>query len=410
MKKPINLLLVFILVLTILLPTTALAAPQGELTLLFTHDIHDNLESFDVEIDGAIQSRGGLARLYTAILRERELDEDLLLVDAGDYSMGTLFQTIFAAEAPALRLLGRMGYEATTFGNHEYDFRPEGLAKSITAAKNSGDPLPQIVASNTQFPEDSDQELLDLKAAFEEYGVKDYIVVEKKGFKIGLFGLMGYEADSNAPMARVHFTDMLEESKRVAKILKEDEKVDLIVALSHSGTDGKKGKTEDELLAQKVPDIDVVISGHSHTVLAEPIQIKDSFVVSAGSYGKYLGKLVIQNNGSTWTLKEYELIPIDASLEADPEITQVIKNYKDIINEEYLSLYDLHYDQVVVHAPFNFTSAAKLGAVQEEEPLGNLICDAYVYAVQQAEGAHYKKVDVAVVPTGLFATPLWPEI
>jgi 2',3'-cyclic-nucleotide 2'-phosphodiesterase (5'-nucleotidase family) len=401
MKKICVVLLVLALLATLLVPILSHAASEDELTILFTHDLHDNLENFNVEIDGKIHSRGGFARLYSAIIEERQLDQDLLLVDAGDFSMGTLFQTIFATEAPALRLMGKMGFDATTLGNHEYDFRTEGLAKSLISAKNSGDPLPEIVVSNTDIPKDNDRELLDLKAAFAEYGVKDYTVIEKKGFKIGLFGLMGYEADSNAPMAKVAFRDMIEESKRVVKTLKEDEKVDLIIALSHSGTDGEPGKTEDEVLAKEVPEIDLVISGHSHTVLDQPIQIDDSFVVSAGYYGENLGKVVLQKNIDVWDLKDYQLIPIDDSFAVDPAISAIIEDYKDIIDEEYLSLYDLHYDQVVTQSPFNFTPAAKLGAVQEEEPLGNLICDAYVYAVKEAEGEAYEKVDVAIVPVGV---------
>src|SRR5690606_12139850 len=116
-------------------------------------------------------------------------------VDAGDYSMGTLFQTIFSTDSPALRIMGKMGYDVTTFGNHEFDFRAEGLAESLMAAKKSKDPLPQIVASNIFFPEGEDgslsTDLEKLKEAMMEYGVKDYTVIERKGIKIGVFGLMG---------------------------------------------------------------------------------------------------------------------------------------------------------------------------------------------------------------------------
>lgn len=401
MKKLMKFLLSFALLSTILFPIVSNAIDEEHLTILFTHDMHDNFESYDMEIDGTVQARGGFARLYSAILQEREKDENLLLVDAGDYSMGTLFQTIFATEAPSLRLMGKMGYDATTFGNHEYDFRPQGLAESLMSAKNSGDKLPEVVVSNTSFPEDSDEELLQLEKAFKEFGVKDYVVVEKNGLKIGLFGLMGIDADSNAPMAKVDFDDMVEESKRVVKILKEDEKVDVIVSLSHSGTDGKKGKTEDELLAKNVSDIDVIISGHSHTTLDEPIQVNNTLIVSAGRYAENLGKVVITKDGDHWGLKDYKLIPIDDSFTPNSEVVEVIEGFKKNINKEYLSQYGLEYDQVVAYSPFNFTPAKQLGKIQEEEPLGNLIGDAYMYAVKEAEGVNYKEIDVAVVPKGV---------
>ena len=179
MKKICVVLLVLALLATLLVPILSHAASEDELTILFTHDLHDNLENFNVEIDGKIHSRGGFARLYSAFIEERQLGQDLLLVDAGDFSMCSLFLSFFATEAPALRLMGKMGFDATTLGNHEYDFRTEGLAKSLISAKNSGDPLPEIVVSNTDIPKDNDRELLDLKAAFAEYGVKDYTVIEK---------------------------------------------------------------------------------------------------------------------------------------------------------------------------------------------------------------------------------------
>ena len=111
-----------------------------------------------------------------------------------------------------------------------------------------------------------------------------------------------------------------------------------------------KGKTEDELLAKEVPEIDLIISGHSHTTLEEPIEVKDNFLVSAGSYGQNLGKIILQNNNGSWDVKEYQLIPIDNSFESDPEIAEIVNVYKKNIDEEYLSLYDLQYDQEIGRA------------------------------------------------------------
>ena len=400
MKKIMKIILSIVLLTTIILPTAVTAENKDELTILFTHDLHDNLESYNMEIDGKIQSRGGYARLYSAILQERKLDENLLLVDAGDYSMGTLFQTIFATQAPSLRLMGQMAYDATTLGNHEYDFRSEGLAESLIAAKNSNERLPEIVASNTQFTLENNPELDKLEEAFNEFGVKDYIVVDKGGLKIGIFGLMGIEADSNAPMAEVDFPNMIQESKRVVKILREKEQVDVVVALSHSGTDGEPGETEDELLAKSV-DIDVIISGHSHTQLQKPIIFDNTIIVSAGRYGENLGVLKIKKDGDHWKVNDYKLKPIDNSYIPNSEMLERIELFKANIDKDYLSRFNLNYDQVLAYSPFNFTPALNIGDLQEEEPLANLIGDAYIYAVKKAEGENYKDIDVAVVPQGI---------
>ena len=171
---------------------------------------------FTVEENGQIKKLGGYARLSSAIQREREKNPNLLLVDAGDFSMGTLFQTIFATDAPGLRTLGKMNYDVVTFGNHEFDFRAEGLADSLNAAKSSGDKLPKIVASNIHFPLAENGELTpslgNLKDAMKNYGVEDY-TVWKNGVKIGVFGLMG-KSQIPMPMAEVEFTDQVKQLEK----------------------------------------------------------------------------------------------------------------------------------------------------------------------------------------------------
>ena len=399
MKRILKYLLLFLVVSSILFPV--LAEKNESITIAFTHDMHDNLEPFNMEVDGKVESRGGFSRLYSAILKEREIDEDLLLVDAGDYSMGTLYQTIYTTHSPALRLMGKMGYDATTFGNHEYDFRPEGLSQSLLTALETDEKLPLIVASNTQFPEDSNEGLKHLESTFDAFGVKDYAVIEKKGLKIGIIGLMGEEADSNAPMAEVTFQSIVEESKRVVGILKNEENVDLIVALSHTGTDGKRGKSEDEILAKDVPQIDVIISGHSHTELSEPIIIGRTIIASSGRYAENLGLMnIVQDNGR-WKIKDYNIKPIDSRYEQNVDMEETISGFKGDVEREYLDRFDLKYDDVIARAPFNFTPSLKIGDVQEEEPLGHLIGSAYKYAVKEAEGSDYEHIDVAVVPSGI---------
>lgn len=135
-------------------PKVFAAASGKTVTILFTHDLHDNELPFYVAENGNNVQVGGYARLKSAIDAQKQIDPNALLLDAGDYSMGSLFQTIYSTDSPELRLLGQMGYDATTFGNHEFDFKADGLAQSLNSAKSSGDKLPQIVASNLSFPTD----------------------------------------------------------------------------------------------------------------------------------------------------------------------------------------------------------------------------------------------------------------
>lgn len=392
-------------VLAVNLPFVSVAANDVPVTILYTHDLHDNLLPFKMEHNGAVDYYGGYARLQTAIRQQREKDPDLLLVDAGDFSMGTLFQTIFSSHAPGLRMLGQMDYDVTTFGNHEFDFRPEGLAASLEAAVKSNDPLPRMVVGNISFPADEEgtinPDLKSLQEAMDAYGVQPYTILERKGYRIGVFGIVGEDSASNAPMAGVEFTDPVEQARQIVDKLGDQEKVDLIVCLSHSGTSADLDKSEDVILAREVPEIDVIISGHSHTKLEKPIQVGDTVICSTGEYGQNLGMLSLQRSGpGIWEQQDHQLISINSSIPGDAAINQRIIEFKSIVQKTYLDDLGMKFDGLLAATPFSFASMTDIARQHTEQPLGSLISDAYIYAVQQAEGAEYEPVDVAIVPNG----------
>ncbi len=405
---------IILFIIFILLPVNAMTmqnhiagAQEQEktLTILFTHDLHDNLLPFQTIENGEVKKLGGYARLASAIREQKEKDPDALLVDGGDFSMGTPFQTIFATDAPELRMLGALGYEVTTLGNHEFDYRPEGLSGSLRAAVDSKEKLPVIVSSNIQFPLDQEGKLSaplsELKKAMEDYGVRDYIVLEHGGVKIGVFGVMGEESESMAPMSGATFDDEIEQAKRVVKILKEEKKVDFILCLSHSGTQDRAKDSEDEILARKVPEINMIVSGHTHTTLTEPILVGNTIIGSVGCYGKYLGSVRLKEGGSgSWRLEEYSLIPIDDSFKEDSEIKNLIQSFKNLVQKKYFDKFGLEYDEKIAYSDFRFQTPDEIAEIHGEATIGNLISDAYIYAVKKAEGDHYIPIDAAVVPNG----------
>ncbi|MRR18506.1 MAG: bifunctional metallophosphatase/5'-nucleotidase, partial [Deltaproteobacteria bacterium] len=168
---------------------------DGRLTVLFTHDLHSYFLPERLPASAGLKAtEGGYAKLASLIEeRRRSGAEKTLLVDAGDFSMGTLFHTAYMTDALELRLMGEMGYDATTLGNHDFDFRIDGLARMLNAARSKSSRLPAIVASNVVFgtPGAADQ---SLRQAFADYPVREYTVIQKNGMKIGLFGLMGKDA------------------------------------------------------------------------------------------------------------------------------------------------------------------------------------------------------------------------
>ena len=370
---------------------------EGEITVLFTHDLHSHLLP-SVNENGKGEY-GGYARLMTLIREQKALDPNAILVDGGDFSMGSLFQTAYATSAIELRIMGAMGYDATTFGNHEYDYLQSGLKSMLNAAKESGDPLPSIVCANYLPPEEG-QEGYDASMweALNRYGVKDYMILERGGVHFVLFGIFGYDSDDCAPNSGMILEDPIASAKKTVEAAVRDCRENygadpVVICLSHGGTENGKG--EDYELAKAVEGIDVIISGHTHTKLSRPIQVGGTAIVSADEYGRYLGVIKMTSGGE---IKSYELIPVDENVKEDPEIAALVENYKTAVEEEYLSKYGFTFDRVLIHNPYTFDTVNEVYATQHESTLGNLFSDAYKAMIERVTG---KRVDVALTAAGV---------
>ena len=372
-------------------------------TVLFTHDLHSHLLPATNE-EG--ESYGGYSRLMTAIDAQKKKFPDAILVDAGDFSMGSLFQTAYASEAIELRMMGAMGYDATTFGNHEYDYLPAGLASMLNSAVESGDPLPAIVECNYLPPESGEpgysQDSILVRQAFDNYGVQDYILLKRGGIYYVIFGLMGIDSDACAPNSGQILRDCAESAQRVVDeataLCREKYQAEpLVICLSHSGTENGKG--EDYQLAKKVNGIDLIVSGHTHTALEEPIQVNGTYIVSAGEYSKYLGmaQLRYSADGSV-SMEDYSLIPIDDALEEDLRIQSMTEDFKQAVEESYLSRYGFGFDEVLVQNPYPFESARDIMTPQHDSALGSLLTDAYRWAAEKTLGV---PVDLALTASGV---------
>ena len=250
--------IIFVLMLIICAAAVAVAADGKEskkLMILFTHDMHSYfLPHRILTPEGKQLQQGGYARLAYLINEERiKYQNKTLRLDAGDFSMGTLFHTSYLKEASELRLMGKMGYDVVTFGNHDFDFHADGLAKMLQVAQAESKQLPALVAANVVFSKNDPGDAA-LKQEFKNYPVNEYTVLERNGIRIGIFGIMGDDAAADTPFAKpVSFADPIRTAKRIVDILQDKEKVDMIICLSHSGTSPVKSKSEDEILARKVP-------------------------------------------------------------------------------------------------------------------------------------------------------------
>lgn len=374
------------------------AEQERNVTVLFTHDLHANVLPKAAEPGAGQGEKGGFARIKTAADRVKAENHPVVLVDGGDFSMGTLYQTLFATDGADLRLLGAMGYDATTLGNHEFDMGPEGLAAMFQAAKASGDPLPQVVQANIVYPEQG-----GLQAAAQNLGVQERVIIEKDGVKIGIFGLLGEDADECAPNSGCTFKPIEKIAKEQSEALRA-QGAELIICLSHSGTGADLNQSEDVRVAKAAPEIDVIVSGHTHTVLEEPIVVGNTIIGSAGEYGAALGRIDLRREGEGWVLTGYQHIAIDDGLQNDSSINRMASVFREGINSQYLAEFGYEYDTILTESGFDFTPFSQFAKEHREDTLGNLIADSYRYAVAQATGV---TPDVAVVPSGCIRDSLY---
>lgn len=377
---------------------------EKKVDVMFLHDTHSHLNEFLTVEDGESQILGGFAKIKTLINEQKEKNANTLLLDAGDFSMGTLIQAVFEEEASELRMLGELGIEATTLGNHEFDYKASGLANMMNHAVESGDPIPAMLLCNVDWESmegaglTADQQVL--YDAFQNMNVRDYMMTEKNGVKIAVIGVFGVDALDCAPSCPLLFLDPVEAvADTVAKIQSEED-ADMIVCISHGGTVEDESKSEDEVLAKKVPELDLIISGHSHTKILEPIQHGDTYIVSCGEYGKYLGSLTMsQSTDGRWNMADYELITIDKTIPVDEETQEKVNTLMDMVDSKYLNQFGYTKDQVLCTNEVSFVDSQNLGDLHTELNLGSFIADAYTYAAEKySDDPH--PVDVAVAPAG----------
>jgi 5'-nucleotidase len=292
--------------------------------------------------------------------------------------MGSLFHMLAREEAMELRLMKEMGYDVLTLGNHEFDLKPRGLARILSAATAKGG-MPPIVFSNALFSKESDRDDT-LEAIFSQGIVKPYVVLQKDEMKIGIFGILGKDAAEKSPFASpLKFGDPVETSREMVRVLREKEKVDMVICLSHSGLGEGKSEPEDKILAQKVQGIDLIVGGHSHTRLEKPLVINSTLILQASAYGKCVGILDVFWEKGKVIQKSYRLVDIDSSIPGDADLQKKIDSFTATVDQDVLKSVNLSSGKIIAHTAFDLTIA------EEESNLGNLIADSLRWYVNQRD-------------------------
>jgi len=250
-----------------------------KITILHSNDVHSQIEPFPVNHD-KFPNRGGFAKRACIFDGIRSVNPNTLIFDAGDIFQGTPYFNFFQGELE-LKLMKEMGYNAATIGNHEFDAGLDTLKKNILKTNF------QFIISNYDF---TNTELDGITTPYKIY--------RKEGVKIGVFGL-GIELRGlvNPDLYKeTKYYDPVEISNEMVKILKNEKECDLIICVSHLGHEYNSEKISDVKLAKLTNDIDLIIGGHTHTFLKEPLIIKnknnDNVIINqVGSGGVYLGRI-----------------------------------------------------------------------------------------------------------------------
>lgn len=269
-------------ILTIAVAVTLTAAAKGrQLLILHTNDTHSCVLPLNPNLaDTMLAGRGGFLRRAAMIDQMRKEDNDLLLLDSGDFSQGSPYYTMFKGDVET-ELMNIMGYDAATIGNHEFDFGLENMARIFRKAK-----FP-IVCANYDFT-----------GTVVEGLVKPYVIIKRKGVRIGIFGLSpkldGLVMASTC--AGVRYSDPIKTANAVADKLKNEEKCDVVICLSHLGWD-EAGLNDMEMMA-KTRNIDLVLGGHSHSYFktlnhVRNLDGKDVPNDQNGKHGIFVGKITL---------------------------------------------------------------------------------------------------------------------
>lgn len=249
------------------------------LTILHTNDVHSRIDPFPPN-DPKYPNMGGVARRAALIKKIRGEEKNVLLLDAGDIFQGTPYFNLYGGELE-FKLMSEMGYDASTLGNHDFDNGIDGLVKQMP---------------NMNFP------FLNANYSFSdtllENKVNEYKIFRKGNLKIGVFGI-GIELRGLVDpklTGNILYNDPLVNANRISTLLKNEEKCDLVICLSHLGYKYNDKKVSDSVLAKESSNIDLIIGGHTHTFLDEPTLIinkdgKEVLIAQVGWAGIKLGRI-----------------------------------------------------------------------------------------------------------------------
>ena len=379
---------------------------KERLTILHTNDWQSHMLGWGPNAEytpgstGDDATVGGLARLKTLADEIRgATTHPVVLYDGGDWMGGALFQELRDSHAAELQAMQAIGYDAAVIGNHELDWGPEGLGSLISRGDALGVTVPLLSANLS--PDAGDPGDDALQAHFDSGRIEPWrIDTLDNGLTVGVVGLLGEEAwDVTAARGPVSLVEPAVAAAEAVAAFR-DAEVDLMVALTHNGVRESDASSPDHILSAAVPELDVIVGGHSHTPLFEPrISESGTVIVQAGAYTRYLGELILARDpGGAWEVESYELHEIDDTIAGDADLSSMVEGFSDALDTDVLPGLGYGFGEAIASIPADLP-------IDEcsETGLGNLITDAYRARINAAGG---DPIDVAFETQGVIRDPM----
>lgn len=324
----------------------AAARIQTKIQILQTADLHSHF----LDRDSPMRF-GGVARIKHQIDFLKKSNPNTLVLDAGDWSEGSMFFTLGSGEA-SQRLLESIGYDAIVMGNHDWLVGPQELYDTFVRSRFN---IP-IVGSN-----------LGLKLVPEAINLKKYIrpyvIKEVGGIKVGIFGLSTFQLIYDSFFSPVQINEPFLTGIAMVHKLRDVEKCDVVIALTHLGIE------MDKMVARLVPGIDLIVGGHSHVALKDPYVVGRTPIVHAGKWGQYLGQyeITVETDHSV-ALTKWQLHQVDSTIPEDGYVKTIVEGFSRDLQKKFGDVIDNRaiYSDVYLKTVDNYG----------DDPLGNWMVDA----------------------------------
>lgn len=335
-------------------------ADKNTVSINFTSDMEQSMESY--------------ARVATYFKAESGHYPRSFLIDAGNYSSSSQFNSAFSQYYPAIQAMGKAGYDIAGIGSSEISQGGKKLSDMLINAAKSGDTLPYVTSANIAGTN-------ELVSAYEKYGVNDYLDMNKYRTEIAVISIVGEDAFNAAAPDKLRYENAVKKARSLVAEIKKDEDADMIICLCASGIGAPdKDKALEKRLAKSVKDIDIIISAGSNTELQNPIKINDTRIFSLALGNKKLGRIEYTIEDNQYKYSGYHTVKLNDKYEKDEEVEKVLKTISDKVDSSVYAANGYSSNQVLCDSFFEIPSVIENQVEQGDSVMGELIADSYRYA------------------------------